>query len=182
MTVARKATKGRARGAARSSRVPHPSRMTGRLLVSAHELPPAAYSRRARAQRRRTDNQLTASCGSSTRAASAASAFTSPFPCRPRNSGCHSCSLTAWVGDTSRCPTAGYSGPGREPLTISLEDFIGSSATGRHPSKAALLNPVAAHGVGNIYGREGLFRAGIRPRRQAGRLTSRRTYRLRAAP
>ncbi len=37
--------------------------------------------------------------------------------------------------------------------------------------KAALLNQSILHGVGNIYADESLFRAGIRPRKQAGRLT-----------
>ncbi len=37
--------------------------------------------------------------------------------------------------------------------------------------KAALLNQTLLAGVGNIYADESLFRAGIRPRRRAGRLT-----------
>jgi formamidopyrimidine-DNA glycosylase len=64
-----------------------------------------------------------------------------------------------------------YAGPGREPLTISLEDFIALFRGRKTPIKAALLNQSLLHGVGNIYADEALFRAGIRPRRQAGRLT-----------
>jgi formamidopyrimidine-DNA glycosylase len=43
----------------------------------------------------------------------------------------------------------------------------------RHTTiKAALLNQSLLHGVGNIYADESLFRAGIRPRRMAARLTA----------
>jgi len=45
--------------------------------------------------------------------------------------------------------------------------------------KAALLNQTLLSGVGNIYADESLFRAGIRPRRQAGRLTKAHLERLR---
>ena len=64
-----------------------------------------------------------------------------------------------------------YTGPGKEPLHISLEEFIALFRNRKTPIKAALLNQSLLHGVGNIYADEGLFRAGIRPRRQAGRLT-----------
>lgn len=72
-----------------------------------------------------------------------------------------------------------YTGPGREPLTISLEDFIALFRGRKTPIKAALLNQSLLHGVGNIYADESLFRAGIRPRRQAGRLTRDELTRLR---
>jgi len=49
------------------------------------------------------------------------------------------------------------------------------------PIKAALLNQSLLHGVGNIYADESLFRAGIRPRRQAGRLTRAELIGLRTA-
>jgi formamidopyrimidine-DNA glycosylase len=74
-----------------------------------------------------------------------------------------------------------YTGPGREPLTISLEDFIAVFRHRKTPIKAALLNQSLLHGVGNIYADESLFRAGIRPRRQAGRLTHAELGRLRTA-
>jgi formamidopyrimidine-DNA glycosylase len=76
---------------------------------------------------------------------------------------------------------ANYAGPGREPLTISLEDFIALFRGRKTPIKAALLNQSLLHGVGNIYADESLFRAGIRPRRQAGRLTREELARLRSA-
>jgi formamidopyrimidine-DNA glycosylase len=74
-----------------------------------------------------------------------------------------------------------YAGPGREPLTISLEDFIALFRGRKTPIKAALLNQSLLHGVGNIYADESLFRAGIRPRRLAGRLTRDELTRLRKA-
>jgi len=73
-----------------------------------------------------------------------------------------------------------YTGPGLEPLTISEQDFIALFRGRRTPIKAALLNQSLLHGVGNIYADESLFRAGIRPRRQAGRLTRAQLLRLRA--
>lgn len=82
---------------------------------------------------------------------------------------------------TEHEPTTGYTGPGREPLTISLEDFIALFRGRKTPIKAALLNQSLLHGVGNIYADESLFRAGIRPRRQAGRLTRTELTRLRKA-
>ena len=76
---------------------------------------------------------------------------------------------------------AGYSGPGKEPLQISLPEFIGLFRGRKTPIKAALLNQSLLHGVGNIYADEALFRAGIRPKRQAGRLTRAELGRLREA-
>ena len=78
-------------------------------------------------------------------------------------------------------PASPYTGPGREPLSISLEDFIALFRGRKTPIKAALLNQSLLHGVGNIYADESLFRAGIRPRRQAGRLTHAELSRLRKA-
>lgn len=77
--------------------------------------------------------------------------------------------------------TAGYDGPGAEPLTISPEDFVALFRRRKTPIKAALLNQSLLHGVGNIYADESLFRAGVRPRRQAGRLTRAELLRLREA-
>jgi len=77
--------------------------------------------------------------------------------------------------------TEAYAGPGAEPLTIALEDFIALFRKRRTPIKAALLNQSLLHGVGNIYADEALFHAGIRPARHAGRLTRDELTRLRAA-
>jgi formamidopyrimidine-DNA glycosylase len=76
---------------------------------------------------------------------------------------------------------AGYDGPGAEPLTISEDDFVALFRGRKLAIKAALLNQSLLHGVGNIYTDESLFRAGIRPRRQAGRLTRDELLRLRKA-
>ena len=75
----------------------------------------------------------------------------------------------------------GYAGPGREPLTIDLDSFVALFRNRKTPIKAALLNQSLLHGVGNIYADESLFRARIRPRRQAGRLTRDELSRLRKA-
>ena len=74
-----------------------------------------------------------------------------------------------------------YGGPGAEPLTIGEDEFVGLFRGRKTPIKAALLNQSLLHGVGNIYADESLFRAGIRPRRQAARLTRRELLKLREA-
>jgi formamidopyrimidine-DNA glycosylase len=84
-----------------------------------------------------------------------------------------------WEGAPQTPKPSGYTGPGREPLTISLEDFIALFRGRKTPIKAALLNQSLLHGVGNIYADEALFRAGIRPRRQAARVTREELARLR---
>lgn len=75
----------------------------------------------------------------------------------------------------------GYTGPGKEPTTISAEEFAQLFRGRRVAIKAALLNQSILHGVGNIYADETLFRAGIRPRRPAGRLTREEFNRLHTA-
>ena len=76
---------------------------------------------------------------------------------------------------------AGYAGPGREPLTIPLSDFVELFHGRKTPIKAALLNQSLLHGVGNIYADEALFGAGIRPTRQAARLSRDELKKLRTA-
>jgi formamidopyrimidine-DNA glycosylase len=75
----------------------------------------------------------------------------------------------------------GFRGPGREPLTISVEDFAALFRRRKLSIKAALLNQKLLHGVGNIYADESLFNAGIRPTRIAGRLTRTQLARLHAS-
>jgi formamidopyrimidine-DNA glycosylase len=96
-------------------------------------------------------------------------------------SGCpiHAVSSHEWEGAPQTSTPASYAGPGREPLTISLEDFIALFRGRKTPIKAALLNQSLLHGVGNIYADEALFRARIRPRRQAARVTREELARLR---
>jgi formamidopyrimidine-DNA glycosylase len=64
----------------------------------------------------------------------------------------------------------GFQGPGQEPLSIPIQDFVQMFRGRRLAIKLALLNQGLLHGVGNIYADESLFRAGIMPRRMAGRL------------
>jgi formamidopyrimidine-DNA glycosylase len=75
----------------------------------------------------------------------------------------------------------GFRGPGREPLTISVEDFAALFRGRKLAIKAALLNQSLLQGVGNIYADESLFRAGIRPATPAGRIARTRLARLHAA-
>jgi formamidopyrimidine-DNA glycosylase len=75
--------------------------------------------------------------------------------------------------------TAGFAGAGKEPLTIGAEEFAGVFRGRKLAIKAALLNQSLLTGVGNIYADESLFRARIRPRRRAGRLTRAELERLR---
>jgi formamidopyrimidine-DNA glycosylase len=74
---------------------------------------------------------------------------------------------------------AGFQGAGKEPLTIGAEEFAELFRGRKLAIKAALLNQTLLTGVGNIYADESLFRAGIRPRRRAGRLTKAELDRLR---
>ncbi len=75
----------------------------------------------------------------------------------------------------------GFQGPGQEPLSIPVEDFVRLFRGRRLAIKSALLNQSLLHGVGNIYADESLFRAGIRPRRMAGRLRRAELERLHAS-
>jgi formamidopyrimidine-DNA glycosylase len=75
----------------------------------------------------------------------------------------------------------GYAGPGVEPTTVSVEEFSGLFKGRKLAIKAALLNQSILHGVGNIYADESLFRAGVRPTKQAGRLTKAELARLHSA-
>ncbi len=66
---------------------------------------------------------------------------------------------------------AGFAAPGVEPLESKIEQFVNLFRHRKTPIKSALLNQKLLSGVGNIYADESLFRAGIRPRRQAASLT-----------
>jgi formamidopyrimidine-DNA glycosylase len=77
--------------------------------------------------------------------------------------------------------TEGFSAAGCEPMTIGAAEFAGLFRGRRLAIKAALLNQQLLSGVGNIYADESLFQAGIRPRRQAGKLTRKELERLRVA-
>ena len=77
--------------------------------------------------------------------------------------------------------TKAFSAAGLEPLTVSPREFAALFHGRRLSIKAALLNQALLTGVGNIYADESLFRAGIRPRKSAGRLTRVELERLRLA-
>ncbi|HEX3662833.1 MAG TPA: bifunctional DNA-formamidopyrimidine glycosylase/DNA-(apurinic or apyrimidinic site) lyase [Acidobacteriaceae bacterium] len=74
-----------------------------------------------------------------------------------------------------------FAGPGREPLTITSADFAALFRGRKLAIKPALLNQSLLQGVGNIYADESLFRAKIRPTRQAGRLNREQLERLHTA-
>jgi formamidopyrimidine-DNA glycosylase len=76
---------------------------------------------------------------------------------------------------------APFAAQGLEPLTIDSPAFAALFRGRRLPIKAALLNQSLLSGVGNIYADESLFRAGIRPRKSACRLTRIELERLRLA-
>ncbi len=75
----------------------------------------------------------------------------------------------------------GFVGAGLEPLIAGPADFARLFRGRKVAIKAALLNQGLLTGVGNIYADESLFRAGIRPRKAAGRLTRAELERLRIA-
>jgi len=60
---------------------------------------------------------------------------------------------------------------GEEPLEIEFQAFAALFRKRNTFIKSALLNQKLLRGVGNIYADESLFRAGVRPRRRAGKLT-----------
>ena len=79
--------------------------------------------------------------------------------------------------DLGRGP--GFRAPGADPLGVTAAEFARLFHHRRLAIKAALLNQGLLSGVGNIYADESLFRAGIRPRRQSGRLTRAELEKLR---
>jgi formamidopyrimidine-DNA glycosylase len=70
---------------------------------------------------------------------------------------------------------------GKEPLEIEFNTFAALFRKRDTPIKSALLNQKLLRGVGNIYADESLFRAGVRPRRRAGKLGQVELKRLHAA-
>jgi formamidopyrimidine-DNA glycosylase len=84
-------------------------------------------------------------------------------------------------GDADRHPL--LAGLGVEPLGETFSaDFLHLATRGRDTAiKLLLMNAGVVAGVGNIYANESLFRAGIRPRAPARRLSRERCGRLAAA-
>jgi formamidopyrimidine-DNA glycosylase len=125
--------------------------MTGRLLVNSPEAPVAAH----------THARLTLKSGRELRFVD------------PRRFG------RLEFRDITRA--SGFTAPGVEPLTVAQPEFDALFRNRRLAIKAALLNQSLLAGVGNIYADESLFRAGVRPRRMAGRLKKDELARLRIA-
>jgi len=92
----------------------------------------------------------------------------------PRRFGC----LLWTEGDPAEHPLLAGLGP--EPLEGSFDaDYLASKARGRRVAiKQFLMDQRVVVGVGNIYASEALFRAGINPRRAAGRVSRDRLARL----
>lgn len=67
---------------------------------------------------------------------------------------------------------------GAEPLGADPEKFYARFHHRKTPIKSALLNQSLLSGIGNIYADESLFRAGIRPRRRADRISREEYARL----
>ena len=76
---------------------------------------------------------------------------------------------------------ASFRAAGADPLEVTAAEFARLFHGRKLAIKAALLNQKLLSGVGNIYADESLFRAGIRPRRQSGRLTKAELKQLRLA-
>jgi formamidopyrimidine-DNA glycosylase len=146
--------------------------MTGRLLVSNADVPRPPHTHgvlvlRSGRELRFVDPRRFGRMGLHAPDAEAAPAAT-PGKTRKRSA-------------TPPSSDAGFTGPGIDPLHISPADFRKLFRGRRTPIKAALLNQSLLHGVGNIYADESLFRAGIRPRRMAARLTAAEFGRLHTA-
>jgi formamidopyrimidine-DNA glycosylase len=75
--------------------------------------------------------------------------------------------MTLYGTNPTRNQPERFEGTGREPLSITRDEFAALFRGRRTPIKAALLNQKLLQGVGNIYADESLFRAQIRPRRMA---------------
>jgi formamidopyrimidine-DNA glycosylase len=151
--------------------------MTGRLLVSAPEIPLAPHTHAVLTlsgapQRSGAPRRIDAPWETAAREIRFVD---------PRRFGRISLHIPPTLTTHNLQLTTSYTGPGREPLTISLADFIALFHPRRTPIKAALLNQSLLHGIGNIYADESLFRAAIRPTRQSARLTRAELARLRTA-
>jgi formamidopyrimidine-DNA glycosylase len=79
------------------------------------------------------------------------------------------------------CDPGGFAPGGQEPLGAGVRQFSRLFHGRKTPIKSALLNQKLLRGVGNIYADESLYRAGIRPRRRASRLTGEELARLHRA-
>ncbi len=65
---------------------------------------------------------------------------------------------------------------GRDPLTMTEEDFVALIKSCRGRVKAVLLNQQRIAGIGNIYANELLFRSGIHPHARGDRVSKRNLH------
>jgi formamidopyrimidine-DNA glycosylase len=84
-------------------------------------------------------------------------------------------------GRLSVAGSGDFDATGVEPLEVDLDRFVDLFRGRKTPMKSALLNQKLLRGVGNIYADESLFRAGIRPRRQAAKVTREQFAKLHVA-
>jgi formamidopyrimidine-DNA glycosylase len=95
--------------------------------------------------------------------------------CDPRRFGCF-----MWQEPGQEHPLLAHLGP--EPLSSEFhQNYLYQRSRGRKgPVKNFIMDGKVVVGVGNIYANEALFSAGIRPDRQAGRVSAARYERLTA--
>ena len=84
-------------------------------------------------------------------------------------------------GRLSVASSGNFDATGVEPLEVDLVQFVELFRGRKTPIKSALLNQKLLRGVGNIYADESLFRAGIRPRRQAATVSREQFAKLHTA-
>lgn len=83
-----------------------------------------------------------------------------------------------FIRSLSSKPPQGFARLGPDALTISRDRFLNLFVRRKASIKALLLNQALICGIGNIYADESLYRAAIRPTRQAGRLSKAELSRL----
>jgi len=140
--------------------------MTGRLLVTTPDAPIAPH----------THARLTLAGGRELRFVDPRRFGRLEFRDLAANNG-----MSALVLGVPQFLAPRFQAPGAEPLSIQPPEFAALFRGRCLAIKAALLNQKLLSGVGNIYADESLFRAGIRPRRRAGRLSRIELERLRLA-
>ncbi len=83
-------------------------------------------------------------------------------------------------GDASELPE-GIRLTGLDPFQMNPDTFAGIFESRKAPIKSLLLNQRLVSGIGNIYADEGLFRAGIYPKRKGSALSRLRLKKLHGA-
>ena len=141
-----------------------PGRRAGRRLVAPRDDGEVAAPPRRRAQRR----------GSR----ACASISTTAPACTTRTCGCSAASAWCPTRASRRCADIAALGP--DPLDdgIDVDRLARRLARTRLPIKVAILDQTLLPGIGNIQASEGLFRAGIDPRRPARSLSRAELARL----